>query len=81
MYNSLTSLFTVVCEDLSIHHGGISYHSTAPGPLRAENSTAIYTCEVGYNLTGESTRTCETNASGNGEWNGTEPSCIGNPKI
>jgi len=34
-------------------------------------STANYTCNLGYSLNGNSTRTCETN----GEWSGDSPSC------
>ena len=34
-------------------------------------STANFTCDLGYNFTGSSTRTCETN----GEWSGNPPSC------
>ena len=34
-------------------------------------STANYTCDLGYNLNGNSTRTCEAS----GEWSGDPPSC------
>ena len=34
-------------------------------------STANYTCDLGYNLNGNSTRTCEAS----GEWYGDPPSC------
>ena len=34
-------------------------------------STANYTCDLGYNLNGNSTRTCEAN----GEWSENLPSC------
>ena len=34
-------------------------------------STANYTCDLGYSLNGNSTRTCE----GSGEWSGNQPSC------
>ena len=66
----------MVCEGLSeIIHGSISYSPV--GSLRFENSMAEYTCNVGYNLTGESTRTCIVNATGYSEWSGTDPSCEG----
>ena len=69
-------LHAVVCEDLAaINHGNISY--SLIGSPKIENSTAVYTCNIGYVLTGDSARICEFNASGSGEWNGTEPSCNG----
>ena len=34
-------------------------------------STANYTCDLGYSLNGNSTRTCEVS----GEWSGDPPSC------
>ena len=34
-------------------------------------STANYTCDLGYSLNGNSTRTCEVS----GEWSGDQPSC------
>ena len=34
-------------------------------------STANYTCDLGHNLNGNSTCTCEAN----GEWSGDPPSC------
>ena len=37
----------------------------------AFESTANYTCNLGYNLTGSSNRTCEAN----GNWSGDPPSC------
>ena len=35
--------------------------------------TATYTCNTGYNLVGDSTRTCEAT----GEWSGSAPTCEG----
>ena len=35
--------------------------------------TATYSCDTGYNLVGDSTRTCQ--ATGN--WSGRAPTCIG----
>ena len=35
--------------------------------------TSIYSCNTGYNLVGDSTRTCQ--ATGN--WSGSEPTCQG----
>ena len=33
--------------------------------------TAIYSCNTGYNLVGDSTRTCQAT----GEWSGSVPTC------
>ena len=35
-------------------------------------SIATYTCDVGYELNGDPTRTCQSS----GEWSGVEPHCI-----
>ena len=35
--------------------------------------TATYTCNTGYNLVGDSTRTCQAT----GEWSGSAPTCEG----
>ena len=35
--------------------------------------TVTYSCNTGYNLVGDSTRTCE----GTGEWSGSAPTCEG----
>ena len=35
--------------------------------------TATYSCNTGYNLVGDSTRTCQAT----GEWSGSEPTCAG----
>ena len=39
--------------------------------LTTYESTANYSCDTGYNLTGSMTRTC----GGNGNWSGTAPTC------
>ena len=36
------------------------------------NQTAIYECNSGYSLSGDSSRTCQLNAS----WSGDEPTCV-----
>ena len=35
--------------------------------------TATYSCNTGYNLVGDSTRTCQAR----GEWSGSAPTCLG----
>ena len=40
-------------------------------------SVAIYSCEPGYELVGDETRSCEED----GTWSGDEPTCEGNLKL
>ena len=55
------------CGDLSdIPNGNVVI-----APDTSLGSTATYSCDAGFNLVGEDTRTCQTN----GEWSGEEPSC------
>ena len=44
----------------------------ANGQVNIIDSTATYTCDSGYELIGDDTRTCE-----DGVWTGEEPTCIG----
>ena len=41
------------------------------GKTFGENAT--YSCDTGYNLVGDSTRTCQAT----GEWSGSAPTCLG----
>ena len=43
--------------------------STTGGTTFGQNAT--YSCITGYNLVGDSTRTCEAN----GDWSGSPPTC------
>ena len=48
-------------------HGTVEpYNSTVPFP-----ESARYTCDDGYSITGDTTRTCQSH----GGWDGSEPSC------
>ena len=51
----------------SIIHGSFSPSVSS----HKAGALVIYTCKSGYELVGDSTRSCEMN----GKWNGTEPSC------
>ncbi len=56
------------CPELSpTHHGNVTYNGTTP-----ESSTAIYSCEKGYKLTGDQYRTCRIYS----DWDGNVPRCI-----
>ncbi len=55
------------CEDLDdISQGSVSQGGNTPG------STTTYSCNSGYELVGDETRTCQFNPR---EWSGDEPSC------
>ncbi|MBI5498035.1 MAG: choice-of-anchor D domain-containing protein [Deltaproteobacteria bacterium] len=41
-------------------------------PMTTLGGTATYSCSPGYNISGSSTRTCDTG----GTWSGTAPSCV-----
>ena len=67
---SLLSLFlSTVADDCgpldAPNDGSVSISGTIVG------STATYTCNDGFRLQGQSTRTCQTN----GEWSGSAPIC------
>ena len=67
---------TAICSDLPplINGGSINYSpSTTP---RLEGATATYSCTDGYQLSSDTTRTCEDSVTG-GRWNGMEPTCLG----
>ena len=74
-------LNTLTCETLSSpHHGEISI---APGQKSVSHglgSVATYSCDPGYALVGQSTRTCKDTNGGTvttGTWSGTPPYCQG----
>ena len=55
------------CPLLTIEDGRVT---TSPG--LAPGSTAIYSCNTGFELVGTSVRTCLPD----GDWSGTQPACI-----
>ena len=56
-----------MCEDLSSPvNGMIMLMGRTPG------SIAMYSCDMGFRLNGEMTRTCQTD----GNWSNEEPTCI-----
>ena len=62
-------LIAVDCDTLADPINGQVTH-TAGTTLR---QTATYSCNTGYNLVGNSTRTCQAT----GVWSGSEPTCQG----
>ena len=61
-------LFTVCGALTNPENGRVSYTTGTTFGL-----TATYGCDTGYNLMGDSIRTCQTT----GEWSGSEPTCQG----
>lgn len=59
----------VDCESLSAPDNG-----AVNDILTTYQSVATYQCNIGYNLIGESNRTCQAN----GNWSGMEPICQSN---
>ena len=72
-------LDALICEELSPPDNGEI--SVAPGPnslSRGLGSVATYSCDPGYGLVGQTTRTCEDTNGGTvitGIWSGTPPYC------
>ncbi len=53
-----------------IINGAVVYSDTTI--LRAEGSTAYYSCDTGYELSGSSVRECTDSG-----WSGSPPTCVG----
>ena len=63
-------LLTVVdCGNLTDPANGQVDHSAGT----TNGQTAVYSCNTGYNLVGESSRTCQAE----GDWSGSAPTCQG----
>ena len=69
------------CENLSPPDNGEISVAPGPNPLsRGLGSVATYSCDPGYALVGQTTRTCEDTNGGTvttGTWSGTSPYCQG----
>ena len=71
----------IVCEALELLEDGSVTYSVGEGDPLVFGTSATYSCDIGYSLMGEEIRTCGGNGSSvTGEWNGTEPTCLGNLK-
>ena len=49
--------------------GAVVFYSTT------YKSTANYSCNTGYNINGDASRTCGVDGSGTGVWSGSTPTC------
>ena len=71
----------IVCETLELLEDGSVTYSVGEGDPLVFGTSATYSCDIGYSLMGEEIRTCGGNGSSvTGEWNGTEPTCLGSLK-
>ena len=50
-------------------------YGTVFAPTTTYGSTANYSCNTGYNINGDVSRTCGVDGSGAGVWSGSEPTC------
>ena len=76
------ALTAIVCQELGPLDDGSVTYSVAEGDPLVFGTRATYSCDMGYSLMGEEIRTCGGNGSSVvGEWNGTEPTCLGNNEL
>ena len=66
---SCISLFLTVADCGSLNNPANGQVSHTAGTTEGQNAT--YSCNTGYNLMGDNTRTCQAT----GEWSGSEPTC------
>ena len=67
---TFSTLLTISdCDNLTDPSNGQVTHSSRT----TLGQTATYSCNTGYNLVGDSTRTCQDT----GEWSGSAPTCQG----
>ena len=69
MYKFIFILIVVDCGNLTDPANGSVTHTSGT----TFGQTATYSCNTGYNLVGDSTRTCQAV----GEWSGSVPTCQG----
>ena len=71
-YSRTNAFADIRCDNLSTPANGeiISYSSGRLG-VGYEGDTCSFTCNIGYELTGSDTRTCQSD----GSWSGTETMC------
>ena len=66
----------ILCPELTVPvNGTITVRSTSQLQLGV-GTTATYSCDPGYGLVGETTRTCEDTNGGTGVWSGDDPTCM-----
>ena len=73
---SVFVIIAILCQELSpIFNGDIEYNGDVDGVAPFNfSTTAMYTCDEGYALVGDSERNC-TGSGVNGTWDGFTPTC------
>ena len=67
----------ILCPELTAPDNGTVVYNTI-SQLLGVGTTATYSCDPGYILVGETTRTCQDANTGEiGVWNSTAPICEG----
>ena len=71
----------ITCSELTtLGNGTISTNTSSNSLILGLGSVAIYTCNVGFVLVGQTTRVCEDTNGGTvttGTWSGSAPTCEG----
>ena len=69
----------ITCQVLSSPENGLITYSPTVTSEATYNTTAIYSCDVGFGLSGgEDVRTCEGDGNSlDGMWSGDAPTCEG----
>ena len=67
------------CQSLTQpSNGAVTISSGTHGVTLGRGATATYSCNTGYGLVGQATRTCVvTNGGTTGTWSGSQPACQG----
>ena len=72
LYISITA---ITCPGVPLLVNGVIAYSDTPAPYDF-GTMATYTCDTGYGLSGDITRTCDGDGSSpNGVWSGSAPTC------
>ena len=60
------------CDNLQTPDNGNAYCTSGKVGVGYTGDTCSFTCNIGYELTGSDTRTCQSD----GSWNGSDNNCI-----
>ena len=80
IFQNLIHPAEIFCQALSAPENGQIRYSTSVTSGATYNTTATYSCDLGYGLSGvENVRTCEGDGNSlDGMWSGNAPTCEGN---
>ena len=68
----MTYVHAAICSNLTVLNGVINYSPDTTH--RLEGTSATHSCDVGYGLSGEAERTCQSDRT----WSGGKITCEGN---